>query len=75
MQVGVVQAGNDAPSAQVDDPGFRPALELIGVVHADHAPVLDDEFARFGLLRVERGDAAVAEDEIRRSHFFGCNQD
>src|SRR2546428_13856222 len=41
MHVGIIQAGNNAPTFEVDDFGFRPALIALGVVHADNATILD----------------------------------
>lgn len=64
VQVRVVEAGDDPAPEQVDDPGVRAALTLLGVVHADDATVLDREACRLGLFGVERGDAPVVQDQI-----------
>jgi len=60
----VVEAGNDAAAFEVKHHGVRPALVRFRVVHADDSSILDGEIRGGGLLRVERGDASVVEDQV-----------
>src|SRR5207249_12108359 len=84
MHVGIIQAGNNAPTFEVDDFGFRPALIALGVVHADNATILDGDVCCFRIFRIECRDTAVVENEVGSGFCFhgilsfvrdcGCSQ-
>lgn len=63
----VVQAGNDTPAFKVNHFGVRSGLIFLSVIHANDAAVLDGDVCRFGIFRVERGDASVVENEIGKN--------
>ena len=70
MEVRVIQSGNDAPAFEINDLRVRPVLVFFSVIHADDAAILDGEIGRFGIFRVERGNAPVVENEIGNSVMF-----
>ena len=64
VEVRVVETGNDAAVAKVEDLRVRSALVVFRVVHANDAAILDGKILCLGMLWVERGDAPVVEDQV-----------
>ena len=64
MHVGVIQAGDDAATFEIDPLRVRPAFIAFGIIHANDAAIFDDEVGRLGIVGVERGDASVVENEV-----------
>src|SRR4029077_13023963 len=71
VQVRVVKTRNDPAALKIDDFGIRATLELNSVIDSDDTTSRDDDFLRLGMFRVERGNAAVLEDEIRYHNGVG----
>ena len=67
VQMRVVQSGNHAPAFEVNHFGVRPGLIFLRVIHADDAAVFDGKIGRFGIFRIERGDASVVKNEIGKN--------
>src|SRR5207249_9750856 len=63
MHVGIVQAGNHAPTFEVNDLRVRTAFVRFRVVHTDDATVLDGDVRCFRIFRIECRNTAVVENE------------
>jgi hypothetical protein len=47
----------------------RSAFIFLSIIHTHNASILDGEIRRFWIIRVERGDASVVDDKVRKQCF------
>ena len=63
VKVRVVESRDEAAAFEIDDHGARAAL--VSFVNSEDAPIFDSKAPCFRVAQIERGDAAVVENQIR----------